>query len=156
MHSLNVYYRLRDIAIRDMAGKEDPGEYRLSEEQEETVAVIALLHDVCKVGCYCTETKRRKNPETGRWEDYEGYTYKDPLPLGHGEKSLYLIQRHMDCCRRRRWPSGGTWAPMTHPRRRRSMDAAMAAPHGYGAYRRRTCARPGWMNGRRGNETGVV
>ena len=58
---MNVYYRLRDIAIRDMAGKEDPGEYRLSEEQEETVAVIALLHDVCKVGCYCTETKRRKN-----------------------------------------------------------------------------------------------
>lgn len=38
---MNVYYRLRDIAIRDMAGKEDPGEYRLSEEQEETVAVLA-------------------------------------------------------------------------------------------------------------------
>lgn len=95
VHSLNVYYRLRNIAIRDLADKEDPGKCRLSEEQEETVAVIALLHDVCKVGCYHMETKRRKNPETGRWEDYEGYTYKDPLPLGHGEKSLYLIQRHM-------------------------------------------------------------
>lgn len=94
-HSLNVYYRLRNIAIRDLADKEDPGKCRLSEEQEETVAVIALLHDVCKVGCYHMETKRRKNPETGRWEDYEGYTYKDPIPLGHGEKSLYLIQRHM-------------------------------------------------------------
>lgn len=92
-HSLNVYYRLRNIAIRDLADKEDPGKCRLSEEQEETVAVIALLHDVCKVGCYHMETKRRKNPETGRWEDYEGYTYKDPIPLGHGEKSLYLIQR---------------------------------------------------------------
>ena len=90
-----MFHRLRDIAIRDLAGKEDPGKYRLSEEQEETVAIIALLHDVCKVGCYRLETKRRKNPETGRWEDYEGYTYKDPLPLGHGEKSLYLIQRHM-------------------------------------------------------------
>ena len=60
------------------------------------MAIIALLHDVCKVECYRLETKRRKNPETGRWEDYEGYTYKDPMPLGHGEKSLYLIQRHMD------------------------------------------------------------
>ncbi len=90
-----MYYRLRNIAIRDLADKEDPGKCRLSEEQEETVAVIALLHDVCKVGCYHMETKRRKNPETGRWEDYEGYTYKDPIPLGHGEKSLYLIQRHM-------------------------------------------------------------
>lgn len=83
------------VEFCDLADKEDPGKCRLSEEQEETVAVIALLHDVCKVGCYHTETKRRKNPETGRWEDYEGYTYKDPLPLGHGEKSLYLIQRHM-------------------------------------------------------------
>lgn len=55
-HSLNVYHRLRDIAIRDLAGKEDPGKYRLSEEQEETVAIIALLHDVCKVGCYRLET----------------------------------------------------------------------------------------------------
>ena len=128
VHSLNVYYRLRDIAIRDMAGKEDPGEYRLSEEQEETVAVIALLHDVCKVGCYCTETKRRKNPETGRWEDYEGYTYKDPLPLGHGEKSLYLIQRHMDLL-----PEGvlairrHMVAYDTSTAGARSMDAAMAA-----------------------------
>ena len=128
VHSLNVYYRLRDIAIRDMAGKEDPGEYRLSEEQEETVAVIALLHDVCKVGCYCTETKRRKNPETGRWEDYEGYTYKDPLPLGHGEKSLYLIQRHMDLLPEEalaiRWHMG---AYDTSTAGARSMDAAMAA-----------------------------
>ena len=81
VHSLNVYYRLRDIAIRDLADKEDPGKRRLSEEQEETVAIIALLHDVCKVECYRLETKRRKNPETGRWEEYEGYTYKDPMPL---------------------------------------------------------------------------
>ena len=42
VHSLNVYYRLRDIAIRDLADKEDPGKRRLSEEQEETVAIIAL------------------------------------------------------------------------------------------------------------------
>ena len=39
----------------------------LAEGVEETVAILGLLHDVC-----------------------------DPLPLGHGEKSLYLIQRHMD------------------------------------------------------------
>lgn len=96
VHSLNVYHRLRDIVIRDLAGKEDPGKCRLSEEQEETVAIIALLHDVCKVGCYHLETKRRKNKETGRWEDYQGYVFRDPLPLGHGEKSLFLIERHMD------------------------------------------------------------
>lgn len=26
-------------------------------------------------------------------EDYLGYTFRDPLPLGHGEKSLYQIAR---------------------------------------------------------------
>lgn len=68
----------------------------LAEDVEETVAVLALLHDVCKVNCYHTETRRRKNPETGYWEDYQTYAFRDPIPLGHGEKSLYLIQRHMD------------------------------------------------------------
>lgn len=50
-------------------------------------------HDVCKAGVYHAETKRRRNPETGVWEDYLGYTFRDPLPLGHGEKSLYQIAR---------------------------------------------------------------
>ena len=69
-HSLNVYHRLR--------------------------AIVCVETDVCKVNCYHTETRRRKNPETGYWEDYQTYAFRDPLPLGHGEKSLYLIQRHMD------------------------------------------------------------
>lgn len=42
------------------------------------------------------ETGRRKNPDTQRWEDHQHYAFRDTLPLGHGEKSLYLIQRHMD------------------------------------------------------------
>lgn len=70
VHSLNVYYRLRDIAIRDMAGKEDPGEYRLSEEQEETVAVIgpgsrtagAFLLSPCPAALYTSAAGRPKHP----------------------------------------------------------------------------------------------
>lgn len=52
IHSLNVYNRLRKITIRDMTTRDAPGGYHLSEEQEETVAVLGLLHDVCKVGVY--------------------------------------------------------------------------------------------------------
>ena len=59
------------------------------------MAILGLLHDVCKAGVYHQETKRRKNQETGKWEDYLGYTFRDPFPLGHGEKSLFLITRHM-------------------------------------------------------------
>lgn len=64
-----------------------------AEASTESRAVCALLHDVCKAGVYHPETKRRKNQETGAWEDYQGYTYRDPFPLGHGEKSVYLISR---------------------------------------------------------------
>lgn len=94
-HSLNVWRRLREITVRDLTGRYAPGVCHISEAEEETVAILGLLHDVCKAGVYHQETKRRKNPDTGKWEDYLGYTFRDPFPLGHGEKSLFLITRHM-------------------------------------------------------------
>ena len=96
VHSLNVYRRLRELTIRDKTDPNEPGTYHMDHSEEETVAILALLHDVCKVGVYHTETKRRRNPDTGTWEDYQAYTFRDPLPLGHGEKSLYLITKYMD------------------------------------------------------------
>ena len=93
-HSLNVYHRLRAIVCLETYGEITSAP--LEEGVEETVAILGLLHDVCKVGVYHTETRRRKNPATGFWEDYQAYVFRDPLPLGHGEKSVYLIQRHMD------------------------------------------------------------
>ena len=93
VHSLNVWNRLREITLRDtIDGK---AILDLTPETNETVAIPALLHDVCKVGVYHTETKRRRNPDTGTWEDYQAYTFRDPFPLGHGEKSLYLITKYM-------------------------------------------------------------
>lgn len=93
VHSLNVWNRLREITLRDtINGK---AILDLTPETNETVAILALLHDVCKVGVYHTETKRRRNPDTGTWEDYQAYTFRDPFPLGHGEKSLYLITKYM-------------------------------------------------------------
>ena len=82
-HSLDVYDQLLL----------EPGALEYSGN---TLAVCALLHDACKVGVYHLEDRRRKNPDTGRWETYQGYVFRDPLPLGHGEKSVFLIQRHMD------------------------------------------------------------
>ena len=95
VHSMNVWHRLREIAIRDMTNRDAPGVRQLSEAEEETVAILGLLHDVCKAGVYHQETRRRRNPETKQWEEYLGYTFRDPFPLGHGEKSLFLITRHM-------------------------------------------------------------
>ena len=93
VHSLNAYNRLLEITARDVFGGTDGA--LLAEEVRETVAILGLLHDVCKVGVYHQETKRRRNPETKQWEDCLGYTFRDPFPLGHGEKSLFLITRHL-------------------------------------------------------------
>lgn len=73
-HSLNVY----DQLLIDLGARA----YSM-----ETRAVCALLHDVCKAGCYHLEDRRRKNPDTGRWETYQGYAFRDPLPLGHGRRA---------------------------------------------------------------------
>lgn len=95
IHSLNVWRRLQEITIRDMGDKIPQYPVYLPPDLAETVAILGLLHDVCKVGVYHQETKRRKDPETGKWEDYLGYTYQDPFPMGHGEKSLVLIYQFM-------------------------------------------------------------
>lgn len=80
VHSLNVYKRLLEITARDVFGGPDVS--MLAEWVRETVAILGLLHDVCKVGVY-------------RWAEGGGYEFRDPFPLGHGEKSLFLITRHM-------------------------------------------------------------
>ena len=87
-HSLNVYYCLADYLARERVTDLYGLEY-----SQESIALVSLLHDVCKAGVYHIERKRRRNPETGVWEDYLGYTFRDPLPMGHGEKSLYQIAR---------------------------------------------------------------
>jgi len=59
----------------------------------ESVAVIALLHDICKIGCYKIEMRNVK--EGNEWVKKPYYTYDDPLPYGHGEKSVYVISGFM-------------------------------------------------------------
>lgn len=66
-HSFNVFRRLL---------KRDTG------ASMDTLTIAALLHDVCKVNFY--EKK-----------DGGGYSVNNRLPIGHGEKSVILIMRHM-------------------------------------------------------------
>lgn len=91
IHSLNVWRRLREITVRDMTDRDAPGVRHLSEAEEETVAILGLLHDVCKAGVY-----HKTQPLVAAIANVEyPYTFQDPFPLGHGEKSLFLITRHM-------------------------------------------------------------
>ena len=59
---------------------------------DETVAVVSLFHDLCKVNFYASEKRNRKN-EDGRWESYDAYTIKEKFCFGgHGSKSVFIVQ----------------------------------------------------------------
>lgn len=61
----------------------------------ETAAIVSLLHDVCKIGCYKTEMRNKKN-ERGMWIQVPFYTFQEDFAYGgHGSKSVYMIQRNM-------------------------------------------------------------
>ena len=87
-HSLNVYDSLCDYLSRTRAKDIYHMEYN-----EESVAVAALLHDICKVNCYKESTRNVK--VDGKWEQVPYYEFEDNLPYGHGEKSVYIITGFM-------------------------------------------------------------
>ena len=62
-------------------------------DSKESFAICALLHDVCKVQFYKMSSRNVKNDQTGQWEKKPFYAVEDMFPYGHGEKSVYLIER---------------------------------------------------------------
>lgn len=89
-HSLNVYHCLVDYLQRPRTKEL----YRM-DYSEETVALVALLHDICKMNFYEVSMRNAKNEQTGQWEKVPYYTINDKLPYGHGEKSVYIVSGFM-------------------------------------------------------------
>ena len=81
VHSLNVY---------DLLKQRNDVEHA---DSEETIAICALLHDLCKANFYRESVRNIKNSSTGQWEQVPYYSIEDQFPYGHGEKSVYLIER---------------------------------------------------------------
>ena len=92
-HSVNVYREA--LAVREKQVEMCPESEALL--PLDSVAIAALLHDVCKAEIYRTAVKSRKN-EDGTWERYMGYEIDySAFPLGHGEKSVIrLLQWGLD------------------------------------------------------------
>ena len=83
-HSLNVFDCLSDYLQRERVKEV----YQLSCDME-TVAIVALLHDVCKIDCYKESMRNQKI--NGTWQQVPYYEFDDKMPYGHGEKSVYII-----------------------------------------------------------------
>lgn len=88
-HSLNVYHCLVDYLNRERVQELYGLEY-----SDETIAIVALLHDLCKIGCYKPGTRNVKGPD-GKWTQVATYEYNDPMPYGHGEKSVYIVNGYL-------------------------------------------------------------
>ena len=66
----------------------------------ETIAIVALFHDLCKIGCYKTEMRNVKDDATGKWEKKPFYKFEEDFAFGgHGEKSVFLIMEHIKLTR---------------------------------------------------------
>ena len=61
---------------------------------DESIIIIALLHDLCKANYYKVDFRNAKNA-LGVWEKVPYYTVDDTIPYGHGEKSVMMITEYI-------------------------------------------------------------
>ena len=84
-HSMKVYEILKEKV------KHAPVELNYNED---SLIIIALLHDICKANFYKVDYRNAKN-EFGEWEKVPYYTVDDTIPYGHGAKSVMMITEYM-------------------------------------------------------------
>lgn len=62
--------------------------------EEDTIKIVALLHDICKTNFYKIDYRNAKNA-LGVWEKVPYYTIEDTIPYGHGEKSVMMLTEYI-------------------------------------------------------------
>ena len=84
-HSLKVYEILKQKVQNSSIPINTP---------QESITIIALLHDLCKANYYKIDYRNAKNA-LGVWEKVPYYTVDDKIPYGHGEKSVMMITEYI-------------------------------------------------------------
>lgn len=84
-HSLKVYEILKYKVENDINN---------INVSEDSIKIIALLHDMCKANFYKVDYRNAKN-SLGVWEKVPYYTIDDTIPYGHGEKSVMMISEYI-------------------------------------------------------------
>lgn len=102
-HSLNVYQIFKR--------KNKEYDFGLSED---TIKIVSLLHDVCKINFYTVYDKNVNTAGPGekpKWVKMPAYGVNDLLPIGHGEKSVIILQQFITLTKEEvlmiRWHMGG-------------------------------------------------
>ena len=92
-HSLNVFNCLVGYLESDHVKNDLKLSYSM-----ESIAIVSLLHDLCKINVYKKGFRNVKD-ENGVWKRVDTFEYDDPMPYGHGEKSVYMISPFMKLTR---------------------------------------------------------
>ncbi len=102
-HSLDVYEIFKRKNI----------EYDLG-LSEDTMKIVALLHDTCKINFYTVYDKNVNIAGAGekpKWIKTPAYGVNDLFPVGHGEKSVIVLQQFIRLTKDEviliRWHMGG-------------------------------------------------
>lgn len=83
-HSLRVYNNILELMKVDKFNKVDVA----------SAALVALVHDWCKIDMYEVYQKNVKDETTGQWHKEDAYrTNQKGVPLGHGVASMFLAQK---------------------------------------------------------------
>ena len=81
LHSLNVYSQLKKLC-----------KFYDCDASDESIAITALFHDLCKADSYKIEMRWRKDANN-QWEQYPTYKFEENFAYGgHGAKSVFLVQ----------------------------------------------------------------
>lgn len=103
-HSLNVLDVMRGMMTKEYDGKNEDGTPKVKYHYtvagkfvttitEESLIIMALLHDICKTYFYVPGTRNVK--VKGRWKEVPTFTVNDRMPLGHGPKSAMIIKEYI-------------------------------------------------------------
>ncbi|OOM75125.1 hypothetical protein CLPUN_35620 [Clostridium puniceum] len=104
-HSLNVYNLFNEKNTRYDLGL-----------SEDSIKIMALLHDICKANFYETYSKNVNiDPENKNrkefWRKIDAYKVNDQFPMGHGEKSVIMLSCYIRLLKEEmfgiRWHMGG-------------------------------------------------
>ena len=76
----------------------------------DTIYLTGYLHDLCKCNLYEKTMRLKKDQLTRKWIGYASYEFDEKIPLGHGEKSVILLQQFvkltLEECLMIRWHMG--------------------------------------------------
>lgn len=91
MHHLNIKGGLAQHSLNVLNVALNHNKLLIKPIEEKTIVLVSLLHDVCKINFY-----KENILKSGNISDSKPYLVEDKLPVGHSEKSIFILQKYIE------------------------------------------------------------